>query len=333
MAFPALLPGERKAMSTALKRVGPMAGQGPGRVVARPAAAAKPRVPSHWQLFRQALGGVLGGLRRVNAGPVMLRNSYCYLGEGRAVALTRRGDMIYLDTRDLGLTPHIALHGIWEPDVEAVLDRLLKPRMRVVEVGANMGFHTLTMARAIGPGGVVHAFEANPHAMALLEQTVAVNGLAEIVSLHACAALDREGEVEFAADPRHIGSGHWAVHQGASNYSQRFTVPAVTLDARLLDRLGRIDLLRMDAEGSEPQVLRGAEGLIAASPDLTIVTEWSPPMMTVRADLSGLVTWLERSGFRFWRINAADGRLDPLPGRHLTALAHCELVISRLALE
>ncbi len=276
----------------------------------------------------RALGRQAARLLGLDAPKVPPRNSYCYLGENRAVALTHRGDMIYLDTRDIGLTPHIALHGTWEPNVGTVLRRLLKPRQHVVEVGANMGFHTITMARAIGPGGKLHAFEANPQVLELLDSTMRVNGLSKIVRLHPEAALDQPGMVEFAADPRHIGSGHWVQTGAIGTYTNRFQVPATTLDAALLDRLGRVDLLRMDAEGSEPQVLRGAEGLIAASPNLTIVTEWSPTMMRARADLPSLVAWLEASGFRFWRISD-QGELHPLRGHHLTALTHCELVISR----
>ena len=307
------------SMATATKRIGPaVAGKA---VRAQPAPSA-----GLMQGLRQALGRLLPAPRKPAGGPP--RASYCYLGDNRAVALTHRGDMIYLDTRDIGMTPHIALHGTWEDEVELALARLLKPRQRVIEVGANMGYHTLAMARAIGPGGDLHAFEANPVPLDLLRASVTVNGLAEVVTLHAVAALDREGEVEFAADPQHIGSGHWAPPSAALNYSSRFTVPAARLDTLLLERLGRVDLLRMDAEGSEPQVLRGAERLIANSPNLRILTEWSPAMMVARTDIAALVAWLDGQGFRYWRIGP-QGRLDAVPSRHLVALSHCDLVMSR----
>jgi hypothetical protein len=149
--------------------------------------------------------------------------------------------------------------------------------------------------------------------------------------VHPLAALDKEGEVEFAADPQHIGSGHLAGEAVGGNYSRRFSVPATRLDTLLLDRLGQIDLLRMDAEGSEPQVLRGAEQLIARSPGLRIVTEWAPAMMAPRTDLEALVAWLQGFGFRFWRIGT-EGRLEPVPAATLTGLAHCDLVMCRESL-
>ncbi len=262
--------------------------------------------------------------------PVRPAQPYCYLGGNRALALTHRGQMIYLDTRDLGLTPHIAVHGTWEMDVEAVLGRLLRRGDRVAEVGANMGYHTLTMAEAVGPEGLVHSFEANPAVLPLLRATIAVNGFGDRVTLHPVAALDVPGEVSFSSDPDHIGSGHLAFEGEAPNYSQRVTVPAVTLDAAL-DDLPSLDLLRMDAEGSEPQVLRGAAGLMARSPGLRVVTEWSAPMMAVRSDLPALIGWLGGElGFRFWRV-ARGGALEAVAAQALPDLPHGELVMTREA--
>jgi hypothetical protein len=95
-------------------------------------------------------------------------------------------------------------------------------------------------------------------------------------------------------------------------------VPAVTLDAALAES-PPLDLLRMDAEGSEPQVLRGAEALLRRSPRLRIVTEWSTPMMSTRSDLGTTIAWLGGLGFRFWRIGAAAG-LEPVAAEALPGL-------------
>ncbi len=311
-------------MATTVKRIGPLAAERMERQGTASVAA-----PGPLRLAGRGLTRLLGGLTRPRTPPTAPRSTYCYLGNNRALALTHRGHKIYLDTRDIGMTPHIALHGTWEDEVEAALARLVKPRQRIIEVGANMGYHTLAMAHGIGPGGDLHAIEANPQALALLRATLMVNGLDKVTTVHGVAALDQAGDVEFDADPNHIGSGHWALPAGeARGYTTRFTVPAVTLDELLLDRIGRMDLLRMDAEGSEPQVLRGAARLIANSPNLRILTEWAPGMMVVRTDIDALVAWLDGMGFRFWRIGP-HGRLDPVPSRHLVALAHCDLVMSR----
>ena len=101
---------------------------------------------------------IWANLAALSRGPIR----YAYLGDHTAIASTRGNSLVLLDTRDRAFTPHLALAGHWESDVERALVRLLKRGQRIVEVGANMGYHTLTMARAIGRTGRIDAFEPNP---------------------------------------------------------------------------------------------------------------------------------------------------------------------------
>ncbi|MGG5807797.1 FkbM family methyltransferase [Falsiroseomonas sp. CW058] len=249
------------------------------------------------------------------------------LGE-RLLALTHDGRKIFLDAADIGITPHIALTGEWERETEAVIRRLLRPGDAVVEVGANMGYHTLAMADAVGPAGHVHAFEANPAITPLLDATIQVNGLAGRVTLHPVAALAHRGEVEFAIHPSHCGSAHLAVPQDRPCYSRRATVPAIPLDEALGAGFGPAAMIRMDAEGSEPLVLRGAAWLLARSPAMSIVMEWAPHMMQAYADVAGFADWLAALGFRAARI-LPDASLQPLDRAGLLEAAHIEAVFRR----
>jgi FkbM family methyltransferase len=192
------------------------------------------------------------------------RTTYCFLGN-RAVALTHSGLKIFLDVRDVGMTPHIALNGEWERQVERLLRRLLKPGAQVVEVGASMGYHTLAMAQAVGAEGHVHAFEANPRALSLLRDTITVNGFGDRVTVHADAALAEPGTVAFAVHPQHVGSGHVALAEMVAGYPERFEARGVRIDDALAT-LPAADLMRLDCEGTEPQALHGAEALIRRSP-------------------------------------------------------------------
>jgi FkbM family methyltransferase len=248
------------------------------------------------------------------------------LGE-RLLAETHAGAPIFLDPADLSLTPHIALRGIWEEAQERLLRRLLQPGGRVVEVGANVGYHTLAMAAAIGPEGRIDAFEAHPITAALLAATLDINGLAGRVTLHPLAALDATGEVSFAESPTHRGSFHRAVPETEASFTARRTVPATTLDAALPDA-GPLDLLRIDAEGSEPLALRGGAALIARSPSLVLVAEWAPKLMSAQADVGEFADWLLAQGFAPGRL-LPDSTLAPLHRDALLAGDHLDLVFLR----
>ncbi len=255
------------------------------------------------------------------------RGGWCYLGDSVGVALTHFGRKIFLPGADFGMTPNIALHGRWEPHVEQTLRALLKPGMQVAEVGANVGFHTLVMAEAVGATGHIHAFEPYPKVARLLRHTLRINRFAERVTLHEAAALHEAGEMTFAVDPDHAGSAHLAIPVALPDYSERFTVPALRLDD-VLAELPALDLLRMDAEGTEGLALIGAQALIERSPRLVVIAEWSPAMLAPRGDVAELTAWLVSLGFRFRRIER-DGLLTEITAADLPGLAHCDLVMSR----
>ncbi len=92
--------------------------------------------------------------------------------------------------------------------------------------------------------------------------------------------------------------------------------------------IGRRSILRMDAEGSEPLVLKGAEALMRRSPQLRIVMEFAPTMMATRVDVPTFVGWLESLGFRAWRIGPS-GAPAALAMAALPSAPHCEIVLSR----
>lgn len=265
-------------------------------------------------------------MRRLRA-----RGAWYWMGT-HGMAVTYNGRKIFVPGGDFSLAPSLATYGVWEPHVEAVLRRLVKRGATVAEVGANVGYHTLVMAGCVGEAGQVHAFEPHPRLVPLLRETLRVNGpLRTRVTLHPFAALDAPGPVTFAATHHHIGSGHLQARGMNADYGdmypERFEVAAVRLDDTLA-QVPALDLLRMDAEGTEGLALHGAAALIARSPGLRIVTEWSPEMLASRTDPAELAAWLAGQGFRAWIIGPR-GKLEPVAMSALPGLPHGELVLSR----
>lgn len=252
---------------------------------------------------------------------------YAYLGGHHGLTQTIDGHRIFVDTRDLGLAPHLVLLGVWERAIEQVVKRLVKPGDTVIEVGANVGYHTLAMASVIGPQGRLWTFEANPDLHPLLQATFSFNGYADRVTLLPFAASDREGTITFSFDPSYIGGGHITGEIAPKEASSRVTVPTVTLDKQFAD-LPAINFLRMDAEGAEPRILRGGRELLRRSANVKIVVEWSPSMMSDHCDVPAFVAEMEQEGYRFWRING-DETLSVVTPEQALSLSHCEMVLAR----
>jgi FkbM family methyltransferase len=258
-----------------------------------------------------------------------------FLGD-RVLTHTHAGDRIYLVPGDVDLTPSIMIHGRYETDVEQAIRRVVRDGDVAVDIGANVGYQTLAIARSVASNGRVYAFEANPEVHRLLLATLMVNGLTSFrstgrVNLYNMAVADRDGTLKLSYAPSHYGSGNIVTDDPRSSfgpeYSKIVEVPAVRLDDLLAD-VPAIDFLHSDIEGAEPLAFRGARALIQRSPNLKIITEWSVHMMRHMANVEEHAEWLKNEGFRFWRVGA-NRSFSVVRPTELLSLDHCDLYIAR----
>lgn len=160
---------------------------------------------------------------------------------------------------------HVAFFGAYEPELRDVFRAVLPAGGVAVDAGANVGWHTLLMARLVGERGRVLAIEPNPSVGARLVAHLQQNRIAH-VDVVGCALSDAPGICRFAAPDASdtgAGGGH-VLAQGEASAHRAIDVPARTLDALFGEAgLERLDLLKVDVEGYEWPVLAGAERTIA----------------------------------------------------------------------
>jgi len=151
--------------------------------------------------------------------------------------------------------------GTYEPEVRAQLIERLTPGGVAIDVGANVGWHALLMASLVGPTGQVYAFEPNDTTRDRLRAAVEVNRFTQL-TIDPRAAADRPGQRGFEAP----GAGD--VWDGTGRLSRDMSrsahaVECITLDAFAASRrLGRLALIKIDVEGWELAVLRGARQVL-----------------------------------------------------------------------
>jgi FkbM family methyltransferase len=147
----------------------------------------------------------------------------------------------------------------WHPDEYAAFRAALGLGDSAIDAGANVGAYALAFGRWVGERGRVHAFEPSPLAFDGLRRHISLNRLGATVIPHRHALSDRVGDLVLRDDGHHGTTRGWL--SGDPPASRR-TVPATTLDAFCAASAIRPKLIKIDVEGAELAVLRGARDVI-----------------------------------------------------------------------
>ncbi len=144
------------------------------------------------------------------------------------------------------------LQGGFEPHVEQVIFSKLEPGRNFVDVGANLGWHTLNVASEFARrgSGEVFAFEPQPTIFQYLQKSVAVNGFDEIVTLHNVALADREGTIAMQSSSTNAG-GAYITGKTEGNKDFIESVDMCTFDS-MSEKITDVAVLKIDIEGAEP---------------------------------------------------------------------------------
>ncbi len=169
----------------------------------------------------------------------------------------------------------------FEHTERTILDRLIRPGMTILDVGANLGLYTCLFARRVGPRGRVLAFEPTPATFALLEENVRLNRLQQTVECRCCALAEKEGTASMYVYPE--GSDVYnslaaPLALGKVEAAGAIDVPTTTMDRCLAGvPLDGGCFVKIDVEGFEHQVLQGGQGLLRLGNDLALMVELYEP--------------------------------------------------------
>jgi len=153
--------------------------------------------------------------------------------------------------------------GTYEPELQAALREFLRPGQTVYDVGANIGYISLLMARAVGPGGQVFAFEPLPANVERIRQNIAINQL-QNVQLIPAAVTDQTGEVIFYVhDSVGMGKAAGSAGRRAQTYRAEIRVAALSLDEFVFTQGNPPpQAVKMDIEGGEVLALPGMKRVL-----------------------------------------------------------------------
>lgn len=207
------------------------------------------------------------------------------------------------------LTLYLAGKRLTEKRELALLQTLVEPGMTIADIGANVGFYAVQMGQWVGSGGRVLAFEPDPFTFELLRRRTSAAAQANIEAR------------EFAlGEARGTATLYCSAYNRADNrVGQRHDEPnveAIEIEVRTLDHyltergLAAVDAMKIDVQGLEAQVLRGAEQTIRGV--RWIWLEFSPDHLRgAGTDPEGFLESLGALGMQVFEVTE-QGTLEPL---------------------
>jgi FkbM family methyltransferase len=259
--------------------------------------------------------------------PVRAFAALSALPKARAIALrlaaaTLRPATVYRGAHGLLLRIDPADHfqrlmllGWFDPVLIELLRRYARPGQVVIDAGAFIGYATLHLARAVGPGGQVHTFECDPRLVERIGEHMRLNR-ADWVRVNPLAVYDRSGEQLAFHLTDQLG---WSTYQeGVWEARRTVAVETIALDDYIRDARidpSRIGLIKLDVEGAEMRALEGMVDTLERA-TATVIMEYQP----WRVELGGrkpddLFDLMHNCGYEPWAPRVLDsGAVDLVRG-------------------
>jgi FkbM family methyltransferase len=209
-----------------------------------------------------------------------------------------------VDLRDEFVARELFANKVWEPEVQRIAECCELDGGIALDVGANIGAHTVYLSALTGNSGQVYAFEPEPYNFSLLKHNVRLNSLNNVVAQRT-AIGNRAGVAGMR-----LAKSNWGDHRIAATGD--IEVPMVTLDDALPPATaGKVRFIKIDVQGYEQRVLEGMKRTIEANPNAIIVTEIFPQSLKdAGSSASAFLALIRSLGLSGWEIN--DYRISPI---------------------
>jgi len=232
---------------------------------------------------------------------------YHHLKPSGIVLINVEGSAMHVDSRDTGVAPFLLEWGIYEKYVTEIFKKLVRKGTVVVDVGANIGYYTLLAARLTGEKGKVYAFEPDPYNYGLLCKNIELNGYRNVIAAQK-AVFSKSVRIPLFLDKKNLGAHSLSAEN--VDKADSIMIDALSLDDYFKEINSKIDIVKMDVQGSEMAVLEGMANTINQNRNIEIITEfWPTGLRNAHVSPRGFLEKLTEYGFALYQIGRT---VDPI---------------------
>ena len=196
---------------------------------------------------------------------------------------------------------------------QLLIRKCLKAGDTYIDIGANLGIHTLAASRAVGKRGLVIAVEPNPEAFSQLTAHLIINQITNVRSFNV-GLSDRSAELELKGSSDHSGTFTFREVQHSAHSVKVSVVPG----DQLIDKsiLRQRVLVKVDTEGFEHHVIRGLKELLSYT-DIGLVIEVTDQWLReTGSSAKDLYAELRKCGFQSYGIRVGYSWFRPVLELH-----------------
>jgi len=187
-----------------------------------------------------------------------------------------------------GGVPRQYRDGSYELPVCALISNLVQPGWHCVDAGAHLGYFSLLLAKQVGKGGKITAFEAHPENARRLKKHLQINHLDDRVTIENQAVSNGLTSTVSLFEGRNDSSCEWNIigRDTAGKMKEAvLQIPATSLDIYFPPSIA-IDFIKMDIEGAEELALSGMHRILRESRPLVLVEFHNPEAWAARIELT-----------------------------------------------
>jgi len=234
-----------------------------------------------------------------------------------------RGHKMVVHDDDVIISARLRRGVVYERSSINLVESRIQPGQTFVNVGANIGYFTLILARLVGVTGHGYAFEPEPDNFKLLAENVKLNGYENITIINSAVSNATGTLTLYLNDKQNRGDHRIWDNTGAR---VKTTVDVVTLDEYLSCLDEHIDFIKMDVQGAEAGVIEGAERILDEDGPMILMEFWPWGLRQAGHDPIDMINGLVRHGYSIFdmpgdgtlhRISVSD--LQSFPSRHVDA--------------
>jgi FkbM family methyltransferase len=206
------------------------------------------------------------------------------------------------------LSRQIFIAGCTDPNEFAFLDRFLEPGMTFIDAGANEGIYSIFAARRVGSSGAVWAFEPSNRELGRLRRNATYNGLDFDIFSVGLSDSERDAEL-VVAENRYAGLNTLGkIPYAGVNVARTEHVQLLRLDDVVSKNpLSRIDIIKIDIEGGELSMLRGAVETLSRYRPLLLFELLRPALASQGASPEEVIEFVHKQAYTLYQFDPSSG--------------------------